>query len=157
MGFYSNSIFSHTMSPVSAPLNDDEPEIDHPRHHPFVLFMKTRQQHGQVPLTALQKSHQDSMIHSSWVIRHIIEMEDAGLSIYDPFIAHLVALAASIQLEHTINDNPKVAHAARRKYDKAHAYLQRMTKIWSNVGNIVSLRRGEATLESILTATAERP
>lgn len=78
------------------------------------------------------------MIHSNWVIRHIIELEDAGLAIYDPFVAYLVALAASIQLEHTINDNPKIASAAGRKYDKAHAYLQKTAKIWPSVGNIVS-------------------
>ena len=100
--------------------------------------MKTRQQHDQVPLTTLQKSHQDSMIHSNWVIRHIIETEEAGITTHDPFIAYLVALAASIQLEHTINDNPKVASAARRKYDKAHGYLQKTAKIWPSVGNIVS-------------------
>lgn len=110
--------------------------------------MKSRQQHDQVPLTTLQKSHKDSMIHSSWVIRHIIEMEEAGMSIYDPFIGYLVALAASIQLEHTIHDNPKVANAARRKYDRAHTYLQRVAKIWPNVGNIVSLRRSDSSIYS---------
>lgn len=78
------------------------------------------------------------MIHSSWVIRHIVEMEEARMNIYDPFMGYLVALAASILLEHTINENPRVANAARRKYDKAHAYLQRTAKIWPNVGNIVS-------------------
>jgi len=95
------------------------------------------------------------MIHSSWVIRHIIEMEEVGMSIYDPFLGYLVALAASIQLEHTISDNPKVANAARRKYDKALAYLQRTTKIWPNVGNIVSYCL--ATVSSFLIVTATRP
>ncbi|KAL2204251.1 hypothetical protein CC79DRAFT_1372259 [Sarocladium strictum] len=82
-------------------------------HHPFVLFMNTRHHHNQVPLTTLQNAHHNSIIHSSWVIRHIIEMEGAGMSIYDPFIGYLVALAASIQLEHTLNNDPKVANAAR--------------------------------------------
>lgn len=132
--------------------HDGEPNIDHPRHHPFILFMKTCQQHYQVPLITLQKSHQDSMIHSSWVIRHVIEMEDAGMSIHDPFIAYLVALAASIQLELTINDNPKVANAARRKYDKAHAYLQTTAKMWPNVRNIVS--QGVVTFRFFLTIAA---
>jgi hypothetical protein len=101
--------------------------------------MNTRHHHNQVPLTTLQNAHHNSIIHSSWVIRHIIEMEGAGLSIYDPFIGYLVALAASIQLEHTLNNNPKVANAARRKYEKAHAFLQRMAKIWPSVRNSLSV------------------
>ena len=132
---------------------DGEARIDHDRYHPFVLFMKTRRQDDQIPLTTLQKSHQDSMIHSSWVIRHIIEMEGANITLYDPFIGYLVALAASIQLEHTISDNPKVANAAYRKYDRGHAYLQRMAKIWLNVGNIVS--HGNPTITPVLTTAAE--
>ncbi|KAK5045937.1 hypothetical protein LTR84_008723 [Exophiala bonariae] len=119
--------------------HDKKPNTDHPRHHPFILFMKTRQQHGQVPLTTLQKSHQESMIHSSWVIRHIVEMEEGGMSIYDPFIGYLVALAASIQLEQTFNDNPRVANAARRKYEKAHVYLHKLADIWRNAANILSV------------------
>ena len=135
--------------------SDGEARIDHDRYHPFVLFMKTRRQHDQIPLMTLQKSHQEAMIHSSWVIRHVIEAEGANISLYDPFISYLVALAASIQLEHTISENPKVANAAHRKYDKARAYLQRMAKIWPNVGNIVS--HSNSTITTMLTVVAERP
>lgn len=126
------------MPPVSAHFLTVTAYFEHNRCHPFVLFMRTRRQHDQIPLTTLQKSHQNSVIHSSWVIRHVTEMEGANISLYDPFIGYLVALAASIQLEHTISDNLKVANSAHRKYDKAHAYLQRMAKTWLNVGNIVS-------------------
>lgn len=100
--------------------------------------MKTRQQQDQVPLTTLQKSHNDSMIHSNWVIRHMIEMEEAGIGIHDPFLSYFIALAASIQLENTISDKPELANAARLKYDKARIYLRRTAKIWPNVGSIVS-------------------
>ncbi len=80
------------------------------------------------------------MIHSSWVIRHVIEMEEAGVTLQDPFVGYLAAIAASIQLEHTINKNVKMANVAWRKYERARDYVERLSKKWPNMRNTVRFR-----------------
>ncbi|EXJ88753.1 hypothetical protein A1O3_01817 [Capronia epimyces CBS 606.96] len=108
-------------------------------HHPFIIFMKTRQHHAQVPLTYLQKSYQDSLIHSDWVIRHIVEMQEAGIPLHDPFVGHVVAIAASIQLEHTINRHVKIAKVARRKFERARDFVESMSDKWPNMRDTLNV------------------
>ena len=92
----------------------------------------------KVPPSFLQKSYKSSLIHSRWVIRLIEEMEDAGLMLYDPFIGYLVALAATIQLEHTVSKHSDVAAAAKLSVKGAIRYLRKSSKYWRSTENLVS-------------------
>jgi hypothetical protein len=92
----------------------------------------------KVPPSFLQKSYKSSLIHSRWVIRLIEEMEDAGLMLYDPFIGYLVALAATIQLEHTVSKHSDVAAAAKLSVKGAIRYLKKLSNYWRSTENLVS-------------------
>ncbi|KAH8884069.1 hypothetical protein GQ53DRAFT_846430 [Thozetella sp. PMI_491] len=102
-------------------------------NHPFILFMRTRQLHGQVPLTLLQKSQENAMIHSQWVIRHISEASQAGQGLYDPIIGQMVAIAATIQLEHTVSEQETMAASAKQNFETARAFLRKMSQDWPNM------------------------
>jgi hypothetical protein len=91
----------------------------------------------KVPPSFLQKSYKSSLIHSRWVIRLIEEMEDAGLMLYDPFIGYLVAIAATIQLEHTVSKHSDVAAAAKLSVKGAIRYLKKLSTYWRSVENLV--------------------
>ncbi|KAI5361275.1 hypothetical protein Slin15195_G123880 [Septoria linicola] len=106
-------------------------------NHPFLVLSKTRYTRGRLPLTFLQKSYHDCFIHSNWIVRHITEMEK-DLRLVDPFIAHLVAIAATVQLEHTLSKDKSIASAARRRFQKCREYLIDMAKIWPNVSGTIS-------------------
>ncbi|KAG0648866.1 putative transcriptional regulatory [Hyphodiscus hymeniophilus] len=108
-------------------------------HHPFIMFIKMQPliRNRKVPPSFLQKSYKSSLIHSRWVIRLIEEMEDAGLMLYDPFIGYLVALAATIQLEHTVSKHFDVAAAATLSVKGAIRYLRRLSKYWKSTENLL--------------------
>lgn len=100
--------------------------------------MKTRQIQGRVPLTFLQKSYENSMIHSKWVIRLITEMAEAGLLLHEPFIGHVAAIAATIHLEHTLSKHPRVARIAKRHFEKGRDFVKLLSLEWPNMLNTVS-------------------
>lgn len=111
------------------------------RHHPFIMFVKMQPliRNRKVPPSFLQKSYKSSLIHSRWVIRLIEEMEDAGLMLYDPFIGYLVAIAATIQLEHTVSKHSDVAAAAKLSVKGAIRYLRKLSGYWRSTENLVKL------------------
>lgn len=109
------------------------------RHHPFIMFIKMQPliRNRKVPPSFLQKSYKSSLIHSRWVIRLIEEMEDASLMLYDPFIGYLVAIAATIQLEHTVSKHSDVATTAKLSVKGAIRYLKKLSTYWRSVENLV--------------------
>ena len=134
-----NPSFDNILLPVSAASKGVEwLALSYVRNHPFVIFMKTRKTRRRVPRTFLQKSYEDSMIYSNWVVTHISDMTEANLELYDPFVGHLVAISASIQLEHTLSKNPIVAESCQRKFDRCRDYIRRVSKIWPSMLNTVS-------------------
>jgi hypothetical protein len=107
------------------------------RHHPFIMFIKMQPLIRKVPPSFLQKSYKSSLIHSRWIIRLIDEMDQAGLMLYDPFIGYLIAIAATIQLEHTVSKHSDVSAAATLSFKGALRYLRKLCKYWKSIENLV--------------------
>lgn len=57
-------------------------------------------------------------------------MDEARLMLHDPFLGHLVAIAASIHLEHTRSQYPTVAASAKDKFNKCFDFVTRLAKEW---------------------------
>lgn len=66
------------------------------------------------------------------------DMMNAGLELYDPFVGHMIAIAASIQLEHTLSKTPAVAKRAHRNFQRSRKYIERLAKKWPIMNNTVS-------------------
>jgi len=103
------------------------------RNHPFVIWLKTRHNRARVPRTFLQKSYEESVIHSNWICTHISEMEQAGFDLHDPFVGHVVAIAASVQLEQMTGKDPVVSQTARRKFRQCCRFIKRRSEDWPNM------------------------
>ncbi|KAF2123428.1 hypothetical protein P153DRAFT_361995 [Dothidotthia symphoricarpi CBS 119687] len=108
-------------------------------NHPFIIHIKTIKLEHRVPLTFLQKSYEFSLIHANWVFRLLNDMDDAGLVLHDPFIGHIVAIAASIHLEHTISQYPTVAASAKQKFEKCLGFVRGLSQEWPNMQVTASL------------------
>jgi hypothetical protein len=80
------------------------------------------------------------MIHANWVFRLLSEMDDAGLALYDPFIGRLVAIAASIHLEHTLSQHQCVASSSQDKFDKCYQFVKKCARVWPTMLVTVGLR-----------------
>jgi hypothetical protein len=106
-------------------------------HHPFVTMIKLRHMPGNLSATFLQKSFETSLIHSRWISRFIREMTEVDLRLYDPFFGYLAAIAATIQLEHTGNKNPKIALLLNNEYRDLVAFITEMSAEWDSMRILV--------------------
>lgn len=107
-------------------------------HHPFVTMIKLRHMRGNLSATFLQKSFETSLIHSRWVSRFIREMAEVDLRLYDPFFGYLAAIAATIQLEHTGNKNPKIALLLNNEYRDLVGFMTELSTEWDSMRISVS-------------------
>ncbi|KAE8453273.1 hypothetical protein EG329_011340 [Mollisiaceae sp. DMI_Dod_QoI] len=108
-------------------------------HHPFIMFIKLKHVIRKVPPSFLQKSYKSSLIHSRWIIRFLDEMDEAGMMLYDPFIGYLTAIAATIQLEHTLSKHADVAAAARLSFRNAIRFLRKLSQYWDSIHELLSV------------------
>ena len=95
-----------------------------------MIHIKTVRLKQKIPLTFLQKSYEFSLIHANWVVRLLNHMDEARLMLHDPFLGHLVAIAASIHLEHTKSQYPTVAASAKQKFEKCLDFVKRLSQEW---------------------------
>ena len=100
------------------------------RNHPFIIHVKTARLKQNIPVTFLQKSYEFSLIHANWVFRLLNHMDEARLMLHDPFLGHLVAIAASIHSEHTGSQYPTVAASAKQKFNKCFDFVERLAGEW---------------------------
>ncbi|KAH8691754.1 hypothetical protein GQ44DRAFT_201388 [Phaeosphaeriaceae sp. PMI808] len=108
-------------------------------NHPFIIHVKTAPLKHKIPLTFLQKSYEFSLIHANWVFRLLNHMDEAKLMLHDPFLGHLVAIAASIHLEHTKSQYPTVAGSAKQKFNQCFDFVKRLSKEWPRMQAAASL------------------
>jgi len=66
-------------------------------------------------------------------------MEDAGIMLYDPFMGYLVAISATIQLEHTVSKHSDVAAGAKLSVKGAIRYLRKLSTYWKSIENLVCI------------------
>lgn len=73
------------------------------------------------------------MIHSDWIARFVTEMEQAGITVHDPFIGYMVAIAATVQLEKTLSQTPEVARASAQKFRNCQDFVKILSEQWPNM------------------------
>lgn len=106
-------------------------------HHPFVVMVKVRHMKGNLSTTFLQKSHENSLLHSRWIARFIREMAEVDFPMYDPFFGYLAAVAATIQLEHTISKNPEVSLLVNNEFRTLVNFIEQLSTHWDNMRVLV--------------------
>ncbi|RJE27603.1 hypothetical protein PHISCL_00028 [Aspergillus sclerotialis] len=106
-------------------------------YHPFVLMVKVRHMKGNLSTTFLQKSHENSLLHSRWIVRFIKEMNEVDFHLYDPFLGHLAAIAATIQLEHTVSKNPQVSQTISSEFKMLVDFMASLSERWENMRVLV--------------------
>ncbi|CAK1366425.1 unnamed protein product [Cercospora beticola] len=93
-------------------------------NHEFVIFMQARHVQTRLPLTFLQL---------------VMEMQEAGLQLYEPFTGYLVAIGASIHLEHASNESTTTTISSKEKFDKCLGFVERLAEMWPNMEKLVQI------------------
>jgi hypothetical protein len=107
-------------------------------HHPFFMMTKLRNMKGNLSATFLQKSYESSLLHSRWIARLVKEMSEVDFQVHDPFFGYLAAIAATIQLEHTVNKRPKVALMVNNEFRVLVDFMTRLSTHWESTKAMVS-------------------
>ena len=65
-------------------------------------------------------------------------MQEAGLQPYEPFTGYLVAIGASIHLEHASNESTTSIISSKEKFDQGLGFVERLTEMWPNMEKLVN-------------------
>jgi hypothetical protein len=100
-------------------------------NHPF-LYSWRPQQSAQlsVPNTFWRTSSELALIHSTWTARLIDMIEEKDYTISDPFLAHAVAIAATIHIYYCPAAEPSVRESAQRKLETCTRFLSDLATRW---------------------------
>lgn len=108
-------------------------------HHPFVIMTKLRHMNTNISATFLQKSHENSLLHSRWIARFVKETSEVSFPLYDPFLGYLAAIAATIQLEHTVSKNPRVALQVNNEFRTLVGFMAQLSTHWESMRVLVCM------------------
>ena len=100
-------------------------------------MVKARHMKGNLSTTFLQKSHENSLLHSRWIVRFIKEMNEVDFHLYDPFIGYLAAIAATIQLEYTLSKNRQVSQMISSEFRMLVDFMASLSERWENMRVLV--------------------
>lgn len=108
-------------------------------NHPF-LYSWRPEQSAQlaVPNTFWKTSSELALIHTTWTIRLIDLITEKNYQVSDPFIGHLVAIAATIQLYYCRAADPATRDSAQGKIDVCLKFLSQLAIKWPRCQAIVS-------------------
>jgi hypothetical protein len=88
----------------------------------------------EFPLTAALRLE----IHIEWITRLVEIIEERKFPISDPFIAHCVAIAATLLYQQMHSCNPEVSNTAQRNFQACIMLIDKLATLWPSVGELVS-------------------
>lgn len=111
-------------------------------NHPF-LYSWRPQQPAQlaVPNTFWKTSSELALIHTTWTARLIDMITEKEYQLSDPFLGHVVAIAATILIYYCRAADATVRDSAQRKLETCTRFLSDLATKWPRVQAIVSPHR----------------
>ncbi|KAJ5585576.1 uncharacterized protein N7459_005376 [Penicillium hispanicum] len=100
-------------------------------NHPF-LYSWRPQQPAQlaVPNTFWKTSSELALIHTTWTVRLVEMVSEKGYQISDPYLGHLVAIAATIQIYYCRAADSALRDSAQRKVETCIKFLGDLSMKW---------------------------
>ncbi|GFF68446.1 hypothetical protein IFM47457_02067 [Aspergillus lentulus] len=103
-------------------------------NHPF-LYSWRPQQSAQlaVPNTFWKTSSELALIHTTWTARLIDMITEKEYQLSDPFLGHVVAIAATILIYYCRAADPTVRESAQRKLETCTRFLSDLATKWPRI------------------------
>lgn len=120
-------------------------------NHPFLHITAKFKDRTTGGPSVLQNILDQTLLHSSWVIKLIDFCKEKDFSINDPFVAHLVSIVAAGYIFFLNNSNSTIAAQAQRGFDTCYSFVARSAIIWTHLANSVSLRACDDLCNFLLT------
>ncbi|KAB8298064.1 hypothetical protein EYC80_001832 [Monilinia laxa] len=117
-------------------------------NNPLLLSLRLKNIKSAIPEIFLQHISDLISSHASWVIRYIDMLEVRSFKVSDPFLAHCVAIIATIYLQEYFAEDPIVRQEKRDNFDKCLRFI-RDFKEWPHVARMAEkLQRLRDTVSS---------
>ncbi|KAM3088829.1 hypothetical protein ACMFMG_000456 [Clarireedia jacksonii] len=104
-------------------------------NNPLLLSLRLKNIKSQIPEIFLQQVSDLVSSHARWIIRYIDMLEAKSFKVSDPFLAHCVAIIATIYLQESFAEDPVVRQQKRDSFDKCLKFI-RGFKEWPHVTRI---------------------
>lgn len=107
-------------------------------NHPFLHIASRSKLQVFPPPAFLQNCVDQAVLHTAWVIKCIETCDETGFIVNDPFVAHLIAVTATVYLFLLNAKDDDTALQARLGFDKCYDFIKRMSDTWKHLRYTVS-------------------
>ncbi|KIV79601.1 hypothetical protein PV11_07152 [Exophiala sideris] len=103
-------------------------------NHPLLMSLTLRNvKMTLVPEVFLQHTAYLTATHTDWII-HLLDLaKQQSFMLYDPSVAHMVAITATIYLQQSYAEDPAVQSRKQEQYRKCLSFIQDMGVYWPYV------------------------
>jgi hypothetical protein len=106
-------------------------------NHPF-LYSQQASRHKRGPNVFWRTSSELAILHSTWITRLIDMALKKDLEIYNPFIAHCAAVAATLHFYHSRAADSSINSGALANLNKCRFFIGQLESHWPICESIVS-------------------
>jgi hypothetical protein len=106
-------------------------------NHPLLISLRLRNFKGVIPEIFLQSTADLISTHASWIINFIDMLDTKQFIITDPFLAHCVAIVATIYLQESFVDDMSKRREKQDHFEKCLKFIRKFGSYWPHVARIV--------------------
>jgi hypothetical protein len=117
-------------------------------NHPFLYSSRTHQTvESSLPNTFWKTLSETALTHTSWTVRLLDLAVDKNFRIFDPFLGHCVAIAATVHLYYCSIEDSGVRRAVQQRLAKCMGFLWKLATIWPVCRTMVSEKLDPGTTD----------
>ncbi|KAF5669058.1 fungal specific transcription factor factor domain-containing protein [Fusarium denticulatum] len=102
-------------------------------NHPFLLSMRLRHFRHTMPQSFVNSSFDAITRHIGWIMYHLDVLEKLDYRVSDPTLAHIVAVVATIHLQHSFVEDFALREKAKTGFETCLEFLRCMGLTWHGV------------------------
>ena len=107
--------------------------------HPLLLSLRLRNfRVTMVPEVFLQHTADLTATHTEWIVYLIDLCEKKKFELYNPFLAHSAAIAATIYLQQSYSEDSAVRSTKQQCFRKCVSFVKRLGQYWPYIDRLVS-------------------
>ena len=107
-------------------------------NHPLLMALRLRSfRVTMVPEIFLQHTADMTITHTDWIVYLLDICNDKLFTLSDPFLAHFVAIAATIFLQQKYTDDAVVKSARQQSFSKCLTFVQKIGTKWPYIRKLV--------------------
>jgi hypothetical protein len=109
-------------------------------NHPLLLSLRLRNfRVTMVPEVFLQHTADLTATHTEWIVHLLDVCERKEFELYNPFLAHSAAIAATVYLQQSYSENSDIRSTKQKCFRKCVRFIKRLGLYWPYIEQLVSV------------------